>query len=290
MENTPTQYQLLNEDYLIIEKSIQFLEENFYRQPELKEVAEAAGLSEYHFQRVFSRWVGISPKRFLQFLTKENAKRILNNSSIMDVSYKVGLSGPGRLHDLFIHTEAVSPGEYKSSGAGIKIRFGFYPSPFGEILLGITDRGICHLSFVTEDRKISLQFLKQKWKNAEFYEDSAAAGPIINSIFSPAQHTQPLYLLLNGTNFQIKVWEALLQVDQGALTTYSQLADNIGNPGALRAVGTAVGQNPISFLIPCHRVIQKNGHFGNYHWGTARKKAIIGWENAKFQSELVFVE
>lgn len=286
MTINPDELQQSSEDYQTIEKAIQFLEDNFQRQPELKEMADSAGLSEFHFQRVFSRWAGISPKRFLQFITKENAKKILNNTSIMEAAYSVGLSSPGRLHDLFIHTEAVSPGEYKSSGAGITILYAFQPSPFGEILIGMTDRGICHLSFVNENRKISFQNLQQQWKNSELIEDIGSTGILINSIFSQEKQTQPLYLFLNGTNFQIKVWEALLRTDRGLLTTYGQLAEKIGTPAAMRAVGTAVGTNPIAFLIPCHRVIRKTGQFGNYHWGSARKKAIIGWENAKLLPEL----
>ncbi len=286
MNIQPIEFFQLSEDYKRIEKAIYFLEDNYQRQPELKEIADAAGLSEFHFQRVFIRWVGISPKRFLQFITKENAKKILSNSSVLDVTYSVGLSSPGRLHDLFIHTEAVSPGEYKTSGAGITIRYAFHPSPFGELILGVTDRGICHLSFVTENREKSLQDIQQKWENAVLIEDHGSTEQIIQSIFSFEKPDQPLNLFLRGTNFQIKVWEALLRINRGSLTTYEQIAESIGSPKAMRAVGTAIGQNPISFLIPCHRVIQKSGNFGNYRWGPARKKAIIGWENNKFQPEL----
>jgi len=273
-----------SEDYERIEKSIKFLETNFPSQPGLKEVAAHIGLSEFHFQRLFSRWVGISPKRFLQFLTKEYAKHLLADSvNLLDVTYEAGLSSPGRLHDLFVNCEAVTPGEYKSKGAGLTIRYGFHPSPFGECLLATTERGICGFFFVkNRDRKDPLTELRHFWRQAEIVEDPQASRKLIDRIFNPsfANTSTPLHLILNGTNFQIKVWEALIKIPFGAVVSYEDVAIQVGLPGATRAVGRAVGKNPISFIIPCHRVIRKTADFGNYGGGTARKKAILGWEAA----------
>ena len=280
MTASPDNYQQLSADYQIIESAIHFLEENFQRQPELKEIALSTGLSEFYFQRTFTHWVGISPKRFLQFLTKESAKEHLIGSSVLEATYSVGLSSPGRLHDLFIHTEAVTPGQYKGRGAGLSIRYGFHPTPFGEALLGLTERGICHLAFVQDERETSLATLKSNWPHAAFLEDSQTTGSLVEPIFSIGKNPLPLSLFLSGTNFQLKVWEALLSIPQGSLATYEQIAETIGSPRAQRAVGTALSRNPIAFLIPCHRVIHKLGDFGNYRWGTARKKALLGWETA----------
>ena len=280
MTAVPANYQQLSADYQIIERAIHFLEENFQRQPELKEIALSTGLSEFHFQRTFTHWVGISPKRFLQFLTKESAKEHLISSSVLQATYSVGLSSPGRLHDLFVSTEAVTPGQYKTRGAGLKIRYGFHATPFGEALLGITERGICHLSFVQNDKDAALMYLQSNWPYAALFEDARSTGAFIEPIFSPAKNIPPVSLFISGTNFQLKVWEALLSIPQGSLATYEQIAEKIGNPGAQRAVGTALSRNPIAYLIPCHRVIRKMGEFGNYRWGTARKKALLGWETA----------
>jgi len=280
MPTLPNNFQQLCEDYQRIEQAIYFLEKNFQHQPELKEIAASTGLSEYHFQRIFTRWAGISPKRFIQFLTKENAKELLRNSSVLEATYWVGLSSPGRLHDLFVNTEAVSPGEYKTGGSGLTIRYGFHPTPFGEALIGVTNRGVCHLSFVQIDYESSLENLKKQWHQATFCNDTQTSGALIEPIFSPGQNPAPLSLYVAGTNFQLKVWEALLRIPVGSLTTYEKIAEQIGNPGALRAVGTAIGHNPIAYLIPCHRVIRKLGEFGNYRWGSARKKLLHGWETA----------
>jgi len=274
-----------SEDYERIEKSIKFLETNFPSQPGLKEVAAHVGLSEFHFQRLFSRWVGISPKRFLQFLTKEYAKHLLEDSvNLLDVTYEAGLSSPGRLHDLFIKCEAVTPGEYKSKGEGLTIKYGFHPSPFGECLLATTERGICGFFFVkNRDRKDPLSELRYFWKKADIVEDPHASRELVERIFNPsfADMSAPLHLILNGTNFQIKVWEALIKIPFGTVVSYEDVAIQVGIPGATRAVGSAVGKNPISFIIPCHRVIRKTADFGNYGGGTARKKAILGWEAAQ---------
>jgi len=274
-------------DFERVEKAIAFIENNFHSQPSLKQIANQIGLSEYHFQRVFSRWVGISPKRFLQFLTKEYAKQLLKESTnILDVTYETGLSSPGRLHDLFVTCEAVTPGEFKTKGKAMTITYGFHPSPFGECLLATTARGICGLYFVKDgDRNRVLHELKSSWKNADLFEDPQASQNLLGEIFKPssANRTAPLHLVLSGTNFQIKVWEALIRIPFGAVVSYEDIAVQIGMPKATRAVGSAVGKNPVSFIIPCHRVIRKTADFGNYGGGTSRKKAILGWEAAQLR-------
>lgn len=274
-----TNYRQLSEDYQRIERAILYLEKHYRRQPELREIADSIGLSEYHFQRLFTRWAGISPKRFLQFLTKEGAKELLEHSSnLLDTTYNVGLSSPGRLHDLFINTEAVTPGQYKARGAGLVIRYGFHPTPFGECLLGLTERGICHLGFVQDDHETALAGFAADWNDAHLLEDSSATEPFIPSIFSLGDNPAPIPLFLRGTNFQLKVWEALLNIPAGSVSTYQAVAARIERPSAARAVGTAVGRNLVAVLIPCHRVIHKLGQFGNYRYGSVRKKALLGWE------------
>ena len=269
-------------DYERIEKAIQFLAENFHSQPSLKEIAAKIHVSEYHFQRLFSRWVGISPKRFLQFLTKEYAKTLLEKSiNLLDVTYESGLTSPGRLHDLFVTCEAVTPGEYKAKGEGLEIEYGYHATPFGECLLAKTDRGICGLSFVqNNDRRPVFASLTHRWQNAKLVKNPDATRPFINRIFNPSErkNSTPLNLVLSGTNFQIKVWEALIKIPMGAVVSYEGVAAHIGMPKASRAVGNAVGSNPVSFVIPCHRVIRKTAEFGNYGGGVARKLAILGWE------------
>ncbi|HNF93179.1 MAG TPA: methylated-DNA--[protein]-cysteine S-methyltransferase [Anaerolineales bacterium] len=265
--------------YRLIEQAIQYIETNVHHQPELAEIASAVGLSEYHFQRLFTRWAGISPKRFMQFLTKEHAKQLLDKSeNLLEATHQTGLSSLGRLHDLFVNTEAVTPGEYKSRGAGIDIHYGIHLTPFGKCLVATTDRGICNLSFVNASEGKAIDDLVAHWSHANMIEDYQATAPLVNRIFLGAQLDSPLKLHLRGTNFQIKVWEALLSIPTGALTTYEHIATTIGNPRAVRAVGSAVGDNPIAYLIPCHRVIRKSGEFGNYLYGSARKKAILARE------------
>ena len=272
-------------DYQRIEKVIQFLADNYHRQPSLDEAARCVHLSEFHFQRLFRRWAGISPKRFVQFLTLEHAKLALQAShSVLDAAYGAGLSGSSRLHDLFVNTEAMTPGEFKARGAGLTIGYGFHPSLFGECLLAATERGICGLGFVGDGgRAAALDDFKQRWPAATFQEDEARTRPYVARIFNRNQQegAAPLKLLLIGTRFQIKVWEALLRIPPGSLVCYEDLARRVGKPSASRAVGSAVAQNPISFLIPCHRAIRKMGITGNYHWGAARKKAILAWEAAR---------
>ncbi|MGD0750852.1 MAG: methylated-DNA--[protein]-cysteine S-methyltransferase [Anaerolineales bacterium] len=272
----------LSADYARVEQTIRYIETNAYRQPDLNELAAHVGLSEYHFQRLFTRWAGISPKRFLQFLTREHAKALLARSAnLLEATYASGLSGPGRLHDLFVQTEAVTPGEYKSKGVGVEIAYGFHPSPFGECLLALTSRGICFLAFVDNTRATALERLIQAWPNATLNESPSRTAPVVKRIFSPGNAVAPLQVHLRGTNFQIKVWEALLRLPPGELTTYQALADQIHSPEAARAVGNAVALNPLAYLIPCHRVLQKTGYFGNYRYGSSRKKAILGWEMAR---------
>jgi len=272
-------------DYQRIEKAILALEKDFLRQPNLEAIAKGVALSEYHFQRLFSRWVGISPKRFLQFLTKEYAKELLENSqNLLDVAHETGLSGAGRLHELFVTCEAVTPGEFKNKGDGVQIFYGFHPTPFGYCLLAMTERGICHLSFVQEGgRTKALKSLKRIWGNAKIAVAPVKTRLLIDQIFNPIKNgkPRPLHLFLNGTNFQIKVWEALLKTPAGAVASYEDIAARLGMPKASRAVGNAVSQNPIAYIIPCHRVVRKLGEFGNYRWGAARKKAMLGWEMAR---------
>jgi AraC family transcriptional regulator of adaptative response/methylated-DNA-[protein]-cysteine methyltransferase len=276
-----THYKQSFEDYRRIEQAILYLENHYRDQPSLEEVAANIGLSEYHFQRLFTRWAGVSPKRFLQFLTKEGAKELLDRSeNLLDTTHQVGLSSLGRLHDLFVTTEAVSPGEYKSRGEGVTIRYGLHASPFGQCLVAVTERGICHFGFVQGSEGDAIDNLVADWKNARMIEDNKTTSSLIEPIFDLSYRGKPLNLHLRGTNFQLKVWEALLQVPAGTVTTYQGLAERIGQPTASRAVGTAVGHNPIAVLIPCHRVIRKVGEFGNYRYGAPRKKALLAYESA----------
>lgn len=269
-------------DYERIEKALFYIEKNFLSQPNLKEIAESVHLSEYHFERLFKRWAGTSPQRFLHFLTKEYAKELLTKSKdVLEVTYAAGLSSPGRLHDLFVTYDAMTPGEVKRNGEGLNITFGFHPSPFGECMIAVTDRGICGLTFLsTGSRNSTINELKSKWHEARFTEDADITRVYVDEIFDPPQNGKkaPLHLLLRGTNFQIKVWEALLKIPAGNVVTYNDVACALKEPTASRAVGNAVANNPIGYLIPCHRVIKKIGTFGEYRWGAQRKKAILGWE------------
>jgi AraC family transcriptional regulator, regulatory protein of adaptative response / methylated-DNA-[protein]-cysteine methyltransferase len=275
----------LSADYARIEQAIRYIETNAHRQPDLNELAAHIGLSEYHFQRLFTRWAGISPKRFLQFLTREHAKALLAGSTnLLEATYASGLSGPGRLYDLFVQTEAVTPGEFKSKGKGLDIVYGFHPSPFGESLLALTDRGICFLAFVDGDRSSALEQLMQTWPNALLTQSPSRTSSVVKRIFSPGRAAAPFPIHLRGTNFQIKVWEALLHLQPGELTTYQVLANQVASPGAARAVGNAVAHNPLAYIIPCHRVLQKTGYFGNYRYGSSRKKAILAWEMARAEA------
>lgn len=274
-----------NINYQRIEKAIRYLEENFQRQPELDEVAEKVHLSPFHFQRIFTEWAGISPKRFLQFLTVDFLKEKLQQTkNLVEAAESAGLSSQSRVYDLFTTLEAVTPQEYKQSGSGITVEYGFHETPFGTSLLGITDRGICWLSFLPTGgtQQSELEKMKEHWNNSVFRQNTDAAGKIMDRIFtSPAGTGDKLHLFVKGTNFQVKVWEALLRLPSGNVTTYQNIAQQIDQPGAMQAVGSAVGSNHIAYLIPCHRVIRKDGILGEYRWGSVRKKSIIGWEMAK---------
>ncbi len=282
------------EDYEKIEKAIVFLEENHHRQPSLREIGENIALSPHHTQRLFKRWAGISPKQFLQFLTLEYAKHILENSgSLLDAAFEAGLSGTGRLHDLFITFDAVTPGEFKHQGKYVLIQYGIHSTPFGRCLIGVTSRGICWLSFFGAEGKERSEYeLRRHWRGARFEEKPGVTASYIKAIFgrgiNPGQ--KPLTLYLKGTNFQIKVWEALLNLPEGGLFTYKSLAAAIGKPRATRAVASAIGQNPVSYLIPCHRVLRKSGEVTGYRWGPVRKKAIIAWEAAQRDHSTMNIE
>jgi AraC family transcriptional regulator of adaptative response/methylated-DNA-[protein]-cysteine methyltransferase len=270
-------------DYERIEKAIRFLDGHFLEQPDLRTVARAAHLSEHHFQRVFTRWAGISPKRFLQFLTLDHAKRLLADSQpVLDSAFDAGLSSPGRLHDLFISLEAVTPGEYKTRGAGLQIAYGVHSTPFGRCLAGVTSRGLCWLSFVEDGEGAELSGLRQHWRGATCVHNPTLTAPVVQKIFGAlgAVRPAPLSVLVLGTNFQVKVWEALLRIPAGSVTTYGRLGEALGAPTASRAIGAAVGQNAIAYLIPCHRVIRSTGRLGGYRWGEPRKRAMLAWEAA----------
>ena len=281
----PTTLSSDQKDYDRIGLAIDFLEENYLEQPTLEEIAAHCGLSQHHFQRLFTRWAGISPKRFMGYLTLGHAKSLLRNKeSVLDAAYDAGLSGPGRLHDLFISYDSMTPGEYKLLGKGMEVFYGWHDSPFGQALLMATDRGLCGLAF-EESRfgKGALQDMAERWPNAAFFENKGKTREYANVLFGPGGTEIKLHLL--GTNFQIRVWEALLHIPPGQSTSYADVAAYLGNPNATRAVGTAVGRNPISYLIPCHRVLRGTGQLGGYHWGLTRKKAMLAWESAHFSED-----
>jgi AraC family transcriptional regulator of adaptative response/methylated-DNA-[protein]-cysteine methyltransferase len=276
-------------NYQRIEQAIHYLEKNFQRQPELDEVAEVVHLSPFHFQRLFTEWAGISPKRFLQFLTVDFLKSKLQESkNLVEVAEAAGLSSQSRVYDLFTTLEAVTPQEYKQSGSGIRIEYGIHETPFGNALIGVTERGVCWLSFINtdEDPRYELEKMKAHWHNSVFHQDQVLTRAFINDIFEGKVEKmhKKIHLLVKGTNFQIKVWEALLKLPLGNVTTYQDVAIQIQSPNAMQAVGSAVGSNHIAYLIPCHRVIRKDGVLGEYRWSATRKKSIIGWEMAVSES------
>lgn len=281
MNNTTLIQQ--SRDYERVEQAIQFLEAHFREQPSLDDIAASVHLSKYHFQRLFRRWAGVSPTQFLHFLTVEYAKERLNEArSALEASLDAGLSGPGRLHDLFVTWEAMTPGEYKSQGKGLSIRYGFHPTPFGRCLMATTERGICALYFNSEAGEVeALEELKAEWPAADLLADSDVTAPIAGQLFVPNGGPKPFHLLLRGTNFQVKVWEALLSIPEGAMVSYGDVAHLLGRPRATRAVASAVARNPVSYLIPCHRVISRVGRSHGYRWGSVRKKAILGWEASR---------
>jgi len=273
-------------DYLRIEKAICFLDAHFRDQPELAAVARAVGLSEYHFQRLFRRWAGVSPKRFLQYLTAAYARAQLRRQNVLEAAHASGLSGPGRLHDLTLQIYAATPGELRNGGADVEIRYGFHATPFGDCLLALTAKGVCALRFIDgSGRADALRELQAEWPQARLRSSLSATARVVQHLFTRTGRGTPLTLHVAGTNFQVRVWEALLRIPPGAVTSYAQLAALAGRPHAARAVGSAVAHNPVALLIPCHRVIRKTGAFGEYRWGEARKQALLGWEAARAAPE-----
>lgn len=272
----------LSNDYDRIEKAIDYIVNNYTDQPGLCEIAEQINISEYHFQRLFTQWVGVSPKKFLQYLTIEHAKAALNRSrSLFDTALDSGLSGSSRLHDLFINFEAMTPGEYKTKGKDIEIAYGFFHSPFGEYLLAVTQKGICGLIFLTgKNRESAVSEIKQQWAQSIVYESTETTKPFAENIYAQFSNTKAVHpgFLVKGTTFQIKVWQAMLRIPYGTLVSYSDIAVMIGMPRSVRAVANAVANNSIAFLIPCHRVINSSGAINKYRWGKPRKSALIGWE------------
>ncbi|MFH1766054.1 MAG: methylated-DNA--[protein]-cysteine S-methyltransferase [Gemmatimonadota bacterium] len=276
-------------DYQTVARALQYLGQHFLHQPSLEELAAHVGMSRFHFQRLFTRWAGVSPKRFLQFLTLEHAKGLLLQSEpVLQTAFASGLSGPARLHDLFISTEGVTPGEFKSRGLTLQIFYGVHPTPFGPALFARTDRGLCHLAFLDSEcereKNAAVDGLRTDWPDAVLAEAPENTAALAQAIFysgSASPPITPLSLFLKGTNYQIKVWTALLRIPPGSITTYGGLAQALGAPKSARAVGSAVARNPIAFLIPCHRVIRGLGALGEYRWGAVRKRAIIGWEAAQ---------
>jgi AraC family transcriptional regulator of adaptative response/methylated-DNA-[protein]-cysteine methyltransferase len=269
-------------NYEKVAKAIEFINENYTQQPDLDEVAKQVHVSPFHFQRMFKEWAGVTPKKFLQYISVEHAKNLLKQDlSLSDVTFETGLSGTSRLHDLFISIEGMTPGEYKNGGEQLIINYSFAETPFGNIIVASTNKGICHLAFADDERK-ALSELKILFPNASFKQVVDTIQQNALFIFTQDwKNLDKIKLHLKGTPFQLKVWEALLKVPMGQLTTYSDIAASVGNEKASRAVGSAVGDNPVAFLIPCHRVIKSTGVIGQYHWGSTRKTAIIGWEVAK---------
>lgn len=271
--------------YAVVAAAIAYIRRHAERQPGLEEIAAAAHMSPFHFQRLFSAWAGVSPKRFLQYLTKERAKRELAGATdMLTVAASVGLSSGSRLHDLMVSCEAMSPGEIKAGGAGLEIAFGRGPTPFGTALVAWTERGICHLAFCSGDEAARLAELTAAWPRAAFLPREAEAAALLERVFSSPTEGEPLRLLLRGTNFQIKVWEALIRIEPGHLRSYGALALEAAAPRAQRAVGSALAANSIAYLIPCHRVIRESGESGHYRWGTERKLAMQGWEAARAEA------
>lgn len=281
--NTENNQQL--SDYQQIELAIAYLESNFREQPSLDEIASVVHLSKYHFQRLFKRWAGISPTQFLQFLTIEYAKhQLVESRTVLQSSLDAGLSGPGRLHDMFVNHEAITPGQYRKQGKGLEITYGIHSTPFGQALIAMTSRGICALRFLDQkNSQLALDLLAKEWPKAHLKSDQINTASQMKKVFGSINpdERRPFHLYLKGTNFQIQVWRALLTLPTGYLVSYQQVAELIGRPSATRAVASAIAQNPIGFLIPCHRVINKNGRYHNYRWGSTRKKAIIAWEAAQ---------
>ena len=269
-------------DYDVVRRAIAHIRGNWRSQPEIDTIARAAGVSATDLHHLFRRWCGLTPKAFLQALTLNHARDLLRSSaSVLETSYEVGLSGPGRLHDLFVTHEAMSPGEWKAGGEGLTITYGFHPCPFGMALVMITPRGLAGLALADAGKeRAALKDMRSRWPRAKYVEDFAATAATARRIFDPAlwRPEQPLRVVLIGTDFEVRVWEKLLTIPMGRLDTYSNVATKVGEPKAARAVGAAVGKNPICFVVPCHRVVGKSGDLTGYHWGITRKRAMLGWE------------
>jgi AraC family transcriptional regulator of adaptative response/methylated-DNA-[protein]-cysteine methyltransferase len=272
-------------DYDVVRRAIAHIRGNWRTQPEIETIAEAAGVTPTELHHLFRRWAGITPKAFLQALTLDRARELLRDSaSVLDTSYEVGLSGPGRLHDLFITHEAMSPGEWKAGGEGATISYGFHPSPFGIALIMATERGLAGLAFADDGKeRAALADMRGRWPNARYVEDSARTALLARRVFDPRRWKadEPLRVVLIGTDFEVRVWETLMTIPMGRATTYSDIAAKLAKPKASRAVGAAVGKNPLSFVVPCHRVLGKSGDITGYHWGLTRKRAMLGWEAAR---------
>lgn len=277
----------MNGDYEIVRRVIEKISLDYREQPSLEQLAAEVGQSPTGLQKVFTRWAGLSPKAFLQAVTLNHARSLLDSGMpLLEASLELGLSGPGRLHDLFVSHEAASPGEYKKRGAGLTIRYGFHRSIFGTALIMITGRGLAGLAFADEGEEVqAFEDMRRRWPNAQYVDDSAATAPYATRIFDPSRWSQkePLRVVMIGTDFQMKVWQALLKIPFGKARSYSDIAKQIGSPKASRAVGAAIGSNPISFVVPCHRALGKSGDLTGYHWGVTRKRAMLGWEAAQIQ-------
>jgi len=272
-------------DYAVVRKAVEFISTRWRDQPSVEAIADHVGLSASHLQHVFKRWAGLTPKAFLQAVTIERAREILRDSaSVLDAAYDVGLSGPSRLHDLFVTHEALTPGDYRRDD--LTLAYGFHPSPFGEAIVVATPRGLAGLGFVDDDREAALADMKRRWPRARFVADDESTAALAGRAFDPAQWRPdaPLRIVMIGTDFEVRVWETLLAVPMGCATTYSDIARHLGKPTAARAVGGAVGRNPISFVVPCHRVLGRSGALTGYHWGLPRKQAIIGWEAGRLRA------
>ncbi|BDD05504.1 bifunctional helix-turn-helix domain-containing protein/methylated-DNA--[protein]-cysteine S-methyltransferase [Aureibacter tunicatorum] len=273
--------------YDLIAKAIAYIEDNFKEQPSLDAIAKHVNLSSFHFQRLFKDWVGISPKQYLKYISSKYAKSILKKKevSLFDTAFNMGLSGTSRLHDMFITIEGMTPGEYKNGGSTLKINYSFAECPFGKIIVAATNKGICHMAFC-DDESLAFEELQSVFPKATFTQKSDKIQQEALLIFrNDWTNLKKIKLHLKGTKFQLKVWETLLSIPYGSLSTYGEIAQAIEHPKASRAVGTAIGNNPIAYLIPCHRVIQKSGNIGGYHWNPIRKKAIIGWEASNLENE-----
>ena len=275
-------------DYVLIRRAIGFLSQTWTEQPPLERLARHLDLSPAHCQRLFKRWCGLSPKEFVQAITVDHARSLLDGAaSVLEAAYEVGLSGGGRLHDLFVSHEAMTPGDYKRRGEGLAMAYGFHPSPFGDALLIVTERGLAGLAFVDEDkaqaREDVLGDMTERWPKARFVAAPERTAPFVRQIFDPATWSpdRPVRLVMIGTDFEVRVWEALLKIPVGRAVSYQDIARHLGQPTASRAVGSAVGRNPISFVVPCHRVLRGDGSLGGYHWGLTRKRALIGWETGR---------